>query len=79
MGEKSQMKVNFTTRDRLLRSWENSMELVRDFSAYSTEVADDKEVSDVFSEFAEDEGLHAAKLYEILREYDKKCNCNCNE
>ncbi|HNW04503.1 MAG TPA: rubrerythrin [Oscillospiraceae bacterium] len=61
-----------TTRDRLLRAWQNSMELVRDFQCYSKEITDDKEAADVFAAYAEEEGLHASKFREILEGYEGK-------
>ena len=61
-------KRQITTRDRLLRAWENTTELVRDFQSYARETKDDAEISKVFSEFAEDEGLHAAKFRELMHE-----------
>ncbi len=41
-------EVNITTRDRVLRAWENSMELVRDFKSYSEEIKDDPYIADMF-------------------------------
>ncbi|HWQ51197.1 MAG TPA: hypothetical protein VN369_05265 [Terriglobales bacterium] len=64
--------IHMTTRDRVLLAWEDSMELVRDFQSYANEIEDDKKVYEVFKEFAEDEGLHASKLLELLKEYDAK-------
>jgi len=61
-------EIEFTTYDRLLRAWENSMEMVRDFEMYSKRV-EDEEVCEVFKKFAEDEGLHASKLREMIYEY----------
>ncbi len=62
-----------TNRDHVLRAWQNSTELVRDFREYSCEMAkEDKKLSRLFSEFAEDESFHAAKLLEILKKYDSK-------
>ncbi len=57
--------VEITTYDRLLRAWESSMEMVRDFEMYSKRI-EDEEVKAVFKKFAEDEGIHAAKLREML-------------
>lgn len=65
--------IEFTTYDRLLRAWENSMEMVRDFEVYSKRIEDEK-VKQVFKEFAEDEGRHATKLRELVREYREKEN-----
>ena len=62
-------EINITTRDRVLRAWENSMELVRDFKSYSEEIKDDSYVANIFSNFAKDEGIHASKFREILHQY----------
>ncbi|MDQ5983930.1 MAG: hypothetical protein RUMPE_00959 [Eubacteriales bacterium SKADARSKE-1] len=67
-----EQEIKITTRDKLLRAWQASMELVRDFETYSKEIEDDKKVAELFAEYAEDEGLHASKLREILREYGEK-------
>lgn len=64
-------EIEFTTYDRLLRAWENSMEMVRDFEMYSKRV-DDEDVGKVFKKFAEDEGIHASKLREMIREYKNR-------
>lgn len=64
-------EIEITTYDRLLRAWENSMELVRDYEMYSKRIDDDK-VKDVFKEFAEDEGMHAAKLRNMILDYKKQ-------
>ncbi|MCX7709200.1 MAG: rubrerythrin [Clostridia bacterium] len=64
-------EVEITTYDRLLRAWENSMEMVRDFEMYSKRIEDEK-VKQVFKEFAEDEGMHATKLREMLLDYRDK-------
>ncbi len=69
-GSVNNNEVEITTYDRLLRAWENSMEMVRDFEMYSKRVEDDK-VKQVFKQFAEDEGMHATRLREILSEYKK--------
>lgn len=61
-------QIIITTYDRLLRSWENSMELVRDYEMYSKSI-DDIEIQEVFKNFAEDEGAHAAELRKILLDY----------
>ncbi len=64
-------EVKITTYDRLLRAWENSMELVRDYEMYSKRLDDEEEIKNVFKEFAEDEGMHASKLKSMLLEYKK--------
>jgi len=65
IGPEEIPEIEYTTYDRLLRAWENSMEMVRDFEMYSKRI-EDKEISQVFKAFAEDEGKHASKLRELL-------------
>ena len=70
MDDKSGIVI--TNRDRVLRAWQNSVELVRDYQEYSHEIEhDDKKLAKIFAEYAEDEGVHAAKLLEILKEFEK--------
>ena len=61
--------ITITVRDRLLRAWEDAMAQVKAFELWSSEV--DDEVAAVFAEYAEDEGLHAARLLELLQEREK--------
>lgn len=68
MQEKHELKV--TTRDRLLRGWENSTELVRDFQCYAKEIKDDNGISNLFARMAEDEAVHAAELLKHLHNYE---------
>jgi len=63
--------IEFTTYDRLLRAWENTMEMVRDFEMYSKRIEDEK-VKQVFKQFAEEEGVHASRLRELVMEYRNK-------
>lgn len=70
MGKCNNIEIG--TRDKLLRAWENSKESVRDFESYSKEIKDDERVAKMFAEFAEDEGMHAAKLLKILHEYENQ-------
>ena len=67
IGSTDLPEIEYTTYDRLLRAWENSMELVRDFEMSSKRVEDD-EVKKVFKKFAEEEGMHASKFREMLLE-----------
>lgn len=60
--------IVYTTHDRLLRAWENSTELVRDFEMYSKRIEDD-EVKKVFKTFAEEEAVHASKFRELVIKY----------
>jgi rubrerythrin len=61
-----------SNRDRVLRAWENSTELVRDYKAYAEEMKEDKRISNLFLEFAKDEAYHASKLLKILEEAENK-------
>lgn len=61
-------EVEVTTYDRLMMAWHNSMEMVRDFEMYAKKIEDEK-LKDIFKKFAEDEGMHATKLRELLLEY----------
>lgn len=66
----SNNEIVITTRDRVLRAWQNSTELVRDFENYAKEIADDRKTAEMFSHFAVDEGEHAAQLLKVLHGYD---------
>ena len=62
--------ITITVRDRLLRAWEDAMAQVKAFELWSSEI-EDEEVAVVFAEYAEDEGLHAARLLEMLKEREE--------
>lgn len=68
-------EVERTTYDRILRAWENSMEMVRDFEMHSKRIEDEK-VKDVFKQFAEEEGKHANTFRELLLEYKSENQMN---
>ncbi|MBR6530792.1 MAG: rubrerythrin [Clostridia bacterium] len=59
-------KINYTTRDRLLRAWEDAMESVRRLEVFSHET-EEHEVKETFAACAELQAQTAAKLYELLR------------
>ena len=66
--------VKINTRDRLLRAWENSMELVLDYQTYKLlagsrkqEIKDNDDVCRVFDQFAEDEAMHARRFRQLLQ------------
>lgn len=61
--------IKITTYDILLRAWENSMELTRDFEKYSKKIEDNQEAVNVFKKFAEDECVHASTLHSMLLDY----------
>ncbi len=62
-------ELKITTRDRLLRAWQNSTELVRDYQNYSNEV-EEADARKVFKKYAEDEAYHAAELRSMLMNYE---------
>ena len=62
--------ITITVRDRLLRAWEDAMAQVKAFELWSSEI-EDEEVAAVFAEYAEDEGLNAARLLEMLKEREE--------
>jgi rubrerythrin len=59
--------IIITMHDKLLRAWENSMEMTRDFETHSKDINDDN-IKQVFKQFSEDEGRHASKLRELILE-----------
>lgn len=60
-----------TNRDHVLRAWQNTTELVRDYQAYAREMEDnDGTLSQLFAQLAEEEAVHAEKLLQILRGYE---------
>ena len=71
IGDIDDQQIEYTDYDRLLRAWENSMEMVRDFEMYSKRV-DDERIREIFKKFAEDEGKHASILRKMLIEYKNK-------
>ena len=62
--------IRYSARDRLLRAWEDAMELVRKLETFSHET-EEEDVAKLFSAFAEDEALIAARLFEELQKRDK--------
>lgn len=69
MTDKNGLRI--TARDRVLRAWQDSTELVRDYQAYAGETSDSSEISAMFSRYAEDEAVHAAELLKVLHRYDR--------
>lgn len=71
-NEQDRHRIEITVRDRLLRAWENSMELARDFEGYSDEFSFEEDYARVFSKYAVDEARHAAELKELLHAYQNE-------
>ncbi len=62
--------INRTSRDRVLRAWENSTELVRDFQNYAHETEHNPKLANIFNEYAKDEAVHAAELLKLLHQME---------
>lgn len=69
MEKKNPNEVRITTYDKLMRSWENSMQLTKDFEIYAKEIEDDKKAAQIFNTFAQEEGMHASKFRDMLLQY----------
>ena len=54
--------------DCLERAWLNTQEMVRDYEMYSKRIKEG-EISSLFKQFAEQEGMNASKLRELLIKY----------
>lgn len=76
MSEQMETKMNFTvdTRDRVLRAWENSVQMTRDFKIFAKQIEEPCRAKELFEKFAVDEGEHAAAFLELLQEYEKAKN-----
>lgn len=59
--------IHISTRDRVLRAWQNTMELIRDYQLYAAEIQDPA-VSQLFSRLAEEECHHGAQLHDVLKQ-----------
>ena len=64
------MQLEMSEYDCLMRAWQNSQELVRDFEMYSKKIQDDS-LKSVFKKFAEEEGHHATIFREFINNYTK--------
>ncbi len=60
-----------TNRDRVLKSWQDSTELVRDYKTYAHELDDDPALASLFADYAETEAEHASKFLGLLREFEQ--------
>lgn len=59
--------IHLSSRDRVLRAWQNTMEAIRDYQLYAKDV-EEPAISDLFSRLAEAECRHAADLHDVLKE-----------
>lgn len=71
MDNKNGFVIN--DRDRILRAWQNSTELVRDYQNYANEMQkSNRELAVLFAEYAEDEAIHASRLLELLQGFESR-------
>lgn len=68
-NEQNRHRIPTTVRDRLLRAWENSMEMARDFEGYADEYSGEAKYREIFSKYAVEEAEHAAHLKDLLHAY----------
>ncbi len=69
MNELNGFKI--TKRDRVLRSWQVSTGLVREYQEYAREIEnEDKELSKTFAQLSENEAHHSALLLKALQSYE---------
>ena len=59
--------IHISDRDRVLRAWQNTMELIRDYQLYAREITDPA-LSELFSRLAEAECRHGADLHDVLKQ-----------
>lgn len=59
-----------TTRDAIVKKLLDAQENVRDYEMFSKQV-DDKEVSNLFKQFAEECGMQARELQAMVDKYEK--------
>lgn len=66
MNELNGFKI--TKRDRVLRAWQVSTGLVREYQEYAREIEpEDKELAKMFAQFSENEAHTSAMLLKILQ------------
>lgn len=61
--------MNMNTRDTIMKKLLDAQENVRDYEKFSKKVNDD-EVRNTFKQFAEESGMQARKLQELIDKYD---------
>jgi hypothetical protein len=64
-----------TKRDRVLRGWQVSTGLVREYMEYAREVEkEDLELSELFVSLSENEAKISSQLLDILEKYENSSN-----
>lgn len=70
MNELNGFKI--TKRDRVLRAWQVSTGLVREYQEYAREIEnEDKELAKTFAQLSENEAHHSALLLKVLQNSEK--------
>jgi len=62
--------MEMNTRDYIMKKLLDAQENVRDYEMFSKKT-DDKEVAEVFKKFAEESGMQARKLQELMDKYER--------
>ncbi len=67
---KEKYGFNLTPRDRLVRAWQNTAELVRDFENYAKEEEMPQKTAALFERCSKEQAGQAASFLALLKEYD---------
>ncbi len=62
--------MEMNTRDTIMKKLLDAQENVRDYEMFSKQVKD-KKLASMFAEFAEESGMQAQKLQQVMDKYDK--------
>ena len=62
--------MEMSTRDKLMKKLLDAQENVRDYEMFSKQV-DNEEVDSIFKIFAEESGMHARQLKELMDRYEE--------
>lgn len=62
--------MDFNTRDMIMKKLLDAQENVRDYEMFSKRV-DNKQVENAFRKFAEESGIQAKKLQELMNKFNK--------
>jgi len=63
--------MNMNTRDTVMKKLLDAQENVRDYEMFAKQV-EDEEVKQTFKQFAEESGMQARKLQELIDKYDNR-------
>lgn len=63
--------MNMNTRDTVMKKLLDAQENVRDYEMFAKQV-EDEEVKQTFKQFAEESGMQARRLQELIDKYDNR-------